>query len=132
MWTSNGYHADMQGVSGEIDANFGEPVRLTPVTKKPNFDPRPDESNAVDLVAVFSWRSSVAFRNEPGLIAKAGLIETRSPIFTFSRDALPWAIQQGDIITRCCSGEQFQVKSVEPDGVSRITCPSVQLGRASQ
>ena len=74
----------------------------------------------------------MAFRNEPTLTAKAGLVETRKPIFSFSRDALPWAIERGDVIERTCSGEKFEVTNIAPDGVSRITVEVVQLGRSSQ
>ncbi len=132
-YVSNGWRSDMQGVSATIDETFGEAVRLIPTEKRPNMQARPQPENAVELLGVFSWRSAMAFRAEGGLAgAKSGLIETREPYVTFSRDALPWAPQQLDQVQRGCDGALFEIKGVEPDGVSRITCRLVELGRSSQ
>jgi hypothetical protein len=132
-YVSNGWLGEMQNVSAEIDETFGEGVRIITTERRPNFEPKPSPENAVDVLAVFSWRSKLIFKPNSGtaMQTQEGLIETRVPIFSFSRDSLPWAPRQGDVIERLCSGEQFEVKNVEPDGISRITCPCVELGRQS-
>jgi len=133
-YVSESWHAGMQNVSAEIDESFGEPVKIIPCDKRPNFQPQPQPEHAVDAVAVFGWRSKMIFKPNSGtaMQTQEPFIETRVPVFGFSRNALPWALRQGDIIERLCSGEQFEVKTVEPDGVSRIVYPCLQLGRQSQ
>ncbi len=60
------------------------------------------------------------------------LIETSEPIFQFGYGVLPFPLRQSYRITRLCSGETFEITNVKPDGVSRIVCTVVQLGRQSE
>jgi hypothetical protein len=133
-FVSENWHAGMLGVSASIDESFGELVRIIPTSKRPNMQAKPQPEHAVEVLAVFSWRAKMVFKQNSGtaMQTQEGLIETRVPIFDFSRDALPWGLQQLDIIERVCSGEKFEIKNVQPDGVSRIVVDVVQLGRQSQ
>ncbi len=132
-YTSNGWRSAMQGVSREIDQTFGEAVRLIPTAKAPNMQAQPQPEHAFELLGVFSWRSAMALRTDgnPVTGGKAGLVETRDPYVSFSRDALPWAPQHLDQVQRRCDGALFEIKGVEPDGVSRIVCRLVELGRSA-
>jgi hypothetical protein len=132
---STGWRESMQTVAGKINAAFGEPVLLIPCDKQPNMQAQPQREHAVSLVAVFSWRSALALKT--GNLAMnrgegGGLVETRDPIATFARADLPFAIDHGDQIERCCDGALFEVKHTEPDGVSKVVCKLCQLGAPSQ
>lgn len=132
-YTSNGWRAEMQGVSAKIDETFGEAFRLIPTAKQPNMQATPQPEHAHELLGVFSWRSAMALRTEGNPISggKPGLIETRDPWVSFSREALRWAPQHLDQVRRLADGALFEIKGVEPDGVSRITCRLVELGRSA-
>jgi hypothetical protein len=133
MYVSNGWQADMQNVAEEIVSTFGEPLRITPCNRRPNYQPQPDPSHAVDVQGVFSWRAKVEYKQNAGTSSgQDAWVETREPIASFPRAALPWAVNIGDQVERLCDGNMFQVKSVEPDGVSMIVLKLLQLGRPSQ
>ncbi len=133
-YVSNGWLADMQGVAAENAATFGEPLLLIPADRRPNFQATPDPSRAFTVQGVFSWRSKMLFKQNSGnaLQTQEPFIESREPIASFPRDALPWSIRLGDQVQRLCSGDLFEVKGVEPDGVSMTTLRLLQLGRQSQ
>ena len=133
MYTNGNWHSEMQGVSAAIDDTFGEQVTVTPCCRRPNFQPAPQPEHAIALLAVFSWRAKMIFKLNSGTNAgQEGLAESREPIFSFSRAALPWAFALGDQITRDCDGAMFEIKTVAPDGVSRIVAACVQLGLQTQ
>ena len=121
---------EMQDVSATIDETFGEMVTLTPCAEnRPNFPPVMFKGQDVTLLAVFSWRTIEKFPS-----GKAGglIVEEREPMFAFSQDALPWAIQHHDRITRFCDGTMFDVVKTKPDGISRIVVHVNQLGKSHQ
>ncbi|MCW2284910.1 hypothetical protein M2323_002736 [Rhodoblastus acidophilus] len=125
--------AGMQDVSASIDQEFGEVVTIIPCKMRPNFRPQPLEDHAVTLMAVFSWRSLMVLKINSGTTTRADpMAESRKPVFSFSREALPWALNSGDLIRRECSGDVFEITGVEPDGVSRIVARTTQMGRQSQ
>ena len=133
-YTNSSWLSEMQGASAVIDQTFGELVTVTPADRRPNYQAEPQPEHAVELQAVFSWRSKTIFKPNKGTSLGNGdaFIESREPIFGFSRDALPWALRAGDIIARHCDGTEFEITTVAPDGVSRVTVNCVQLGRQSQ
>ena len=132
-YVSNGWLSDMQGVAAENAATFGEPLLLIPCDRRPNFQAKPDPSRGVIVQGVFSWRSKMVFKLNAGTSpGQDGLAESREPIASFPRDALPWSIRLGDQLERLCDGTLFEVKGVEPDGVSMTKLALLQLGRQSQ
>lgn len=135
-FTFDNWRAGVQRVSAEIDNVFGERIILVPCLKRPNFTQQLYIDNAVELLGVFSLRADVAFKRNMfgGANSHGGaeLVETRDPIVSFSHRALPWPLQHGDVVRRCASGEEYEIKSIEPDGTARVTCHLVQLGRQSQ
>lgn len=60
------------------------------------------------------------------------LISASMPVFTFRYGELRVPLRQSYRITRQCSGETSEVTDVKPDGVSRIVCKVVQLGRQAK
>ncbi len=132
-YVSNGWLPDMQNVAAEIASTFGEALLLIPCDRRPNFQAKPDPSRGVQIQGVFTWRSKMVFKLNAGDSSRqSGLADSREPVASFPRDALPWSINLGDQVERLCSGELFEVKSVEPDGVSMTTLRLLQLGRQSQ
>jgi hypothetical protein len=127
------WRAGMQDVSAAIDDAMGELVTVTPVTSLgPNFASVAAESKAVTVTAVFTSKAkTVMMGNEHrfGGHTLSPLVSTSEPIFSFDYCVLPFPIKQSYRITRLCSGETFEVKDVQPDGVSRIVVKVVQLGR---
>ncbi|MDR3572133.1 MAG: hypothetical protein P4L81_08205, partial [Candidatus Pacebacteria bacterium] len=129
----NGWLPDMQNVAEEIASTFGEPLKLIPCDRRPNCQARADPSNAVEVQGVFSWRAKMVFKLNNGTSSgQDGLAESREPIASFPRAALPWAVRLGDQVERLCGGNLFEVKSAEPDGVSMIVLKLLQLGRSNQ
>jgi hypothetical protein len=133
---TDNWRAGMQGTSAAIDETMGELVTVTPATVPAiNFPSVADPSKAVTVTAVFTSKAKSVWTGSEG---KAGghtispLIETSEPIFQFGYGTLPFPIRQSYRITRLCSGETFEVTNVKPDGVSRIVCTVVQLGRQSE
>jgi hypothetical protein len=132
---TDNWRAGMQDVSAAVDDTMGEWVTVTPVeTLTINFPGQPDPSRAVTVTAVFTSRAkTVLMGDNSGRVASghsiSPLISTSEPVFTFGYGVLPFAIRQHFRITRECSGETFEVKDVQPDGVSRIVVKVVQLGR---
>ena len=60
-----------------------------------------------------------------------GLVQSQDPLSTFSHAALPWLPQRRDRIRRReLDGTMFEVTATKSDGVSRVTCDLVELGRA--
>jgi hypothetical protein len=132
-YVSNGWQADMQNVAGEIASTFGEPLLLIPCERRPNFQATPDPSRAVTVQGVFSYRSDGVFKLNAGTSSGQDmLVESRKPIASIPRASLPWSINLGDQVQRLCDGMLFEVKGVEPDGVSMTTLRLLQLGRQSQ
>lgn len=133
---ADNWRAGMQDVSAAIDETMGELVTVTPVLPvKPNFPSEPEPDKAVTARAVFtSLHKTVILSNERrvGTTSVAPLVSTREPIFSFGYGVLPFAVGQHYRITRVCSGETFEVTDVQPDGVSRIVCKVVQLGRQKE
>lgn len=133
---TNNWRAEMQEVSAAIDDTMGELVTVTPASvPAPNFPSVPDLAKAVTVVAVFTSESKTMLMGNEGRFSGhslSPLIETSDPVFTFGYGVVPFSLRQGYRITRICSGETFEIKNVKPDGVSRIVCPVVQLGRQSE
>src|SRR5271166_1342884 len=109
MYTSQGWLSDMQGVAAENAATFGEPLLLIPADRRPNFQAKPDPSRGVTVQGVFSWRAKMIFKQNSGnaMMTQEPLIESREPIASFPRAALPWAIGLGDQVQRLSSGDLF-------------------------
>ena len=130
---TDNWRAGMQEVSAAIDDTFGELVTVTPAdVQKPNFPSVADPSKAVTVTAVFTSKAKTILMGSEGKIgghSVSPLVETSEPIFSFGYGVLPFPIRQSYRITRICSGETFEVTDVKPDGVSRIVCKVVQLGR---
>lgn len=130
------WRAGMQEVSAAIDESFGELVTVTPAdVQRPNFPSEADPSKAVTVTAVFSSKAKTILMGGEGKLgghSLSPLVETSEPIFSFSYGVLPFPIRQSYRITRLCSGEVFEVTNVKPDGVARIVCKVVQLGRQSE
>ena len=130
---ASNWRAGMQDASAAIDETMGELVTVTPAeSPKPNFPSVVDLSRSVTVTAVFTSKAKTILMGSEGRIgghSVSPLVETSEPIFTFGYGVLPFAIRQGYRITRLCSEEMFEVKNVEPDGVSRIVVKFVQLGR---
>ncbi|MFS8081900.1 MAG: hypothetical protein ACMG51_00500 [Ginsengibacter sp.] len=133
LFPDQSWRSGMQDVSIAIDQSMGELVTVTPANvQRPNFPSVPDSSRAVAVTAVFMRKAkTVLMGNEHRLSGHSlsPLVETSEPIFSFSLDALPFPILQSYRITRLCSGEVFEVTKPESDGVSRINCKVVQLGK---
>lgn len=133
---TNNWRAEMQKVSAAIDDTMGELVTVTPASAPaPNFPSVPDPTGAVTVVAVFTSESKTVIMGNEGRFSGhslSPLIETSDPVFTFGYGVAPFPLCQSYRITRVCSGETFEIKDVKPDGVSRIVCPVVQLGRQSE
>lgn len=127
----------MATLAGTIDATFGETLRIIPCTSRPNFPTEAHEDQAVIVQGVFTAKPELVMRSnsiahkgaEP-----AGLVESRVPVFSFARAQLPWAINRGDRIARCCApDETYEVTRIESDVTAqRITVHVVQLGRLEQ
>ena len=111
-------------VSADIDEEFGEPIVITPCTARPNFQAEPDPSRPPYAVrGVFRNRSAT------GLGQHAGVkVDSRAPHVSFDRDRLRYPPEQGTRLQRA-DGNWFEVTSVEPDGLARVTCHLNQLGR---
>jgi hypothetical protein len=135
---SDDWRAGMQDVSAAIDDTMGELVTVTPaVVHTPNFPSVTDVSKAVTVVAVFTSKAKTVVMGEQSGKLSTGhsispLISTSEPIFSFGYGVLPFTIRQSYRIKRECNGETFEVTDVKPDGVSRIVCKVVQLGRQSE
>lgn len=133
---SNNWRVAMQDASAAIDETMGELVTVTPASvERPNFPSVPDPSQAVTVTAVFTSKAKTVLMGNESRVAGhsvSPLIETSEPIFSFGYGILPFPMRLSYRITRLCSGEVFEVKAVEPDGVSRIVCKVVQLGRQSE
>ena len=123
-----------ENVASTIDDAFGECVIVTPTVFRPNHQPMPDASQAFQTIATFTWRSKIVFKQNSGamLQQQEALIETRAPVFSFSRHNLPMSLQHLWQVTRLSDGNVFEISSVEPDGVSRILVQTKQLGRPTQ
>ncbi|MHC2521678.1 hypothetical protein [Bradyrhizobium diazoefficiens] len=136
---TNNWHAGMQDVSAAIDESMGELVEVTPYvgTPVPNFPAVPDPTKAVRATAVFTNKArSVIMGENSGRIASghsiSPIVSTSEPVFSFGYGVLPFPLRQGYRITRLCNQALYEVKDVQPDGVSRIEVKVVQLGRAKE
>jgi hypothetical protein len=133
---TDNWRAGMQDVSAAIDDTMGELVRVTPASPPaPNFPATADASRAVTVTAVFTSKAKTVLMGNENRISGhsvSPLIETSEPIFSFAMGVLPFPICQHYRITRLCSGEVFEVTKPESDGVARIVCKVVQLGRQSE
>ncbi|MDO8980302.1 MAG: hypothetical protein Q7V17_13820 [Afipia sp.] len=130
MFETN-WRADMQDVSAAINETMGEPVTITPATRKPNFQSTPDFARSASAIAVFSWKSRSIFKEQTGKNGHAGPlmeVESREPTFSFTTSQLPFPLWPGYRIARC-AGHVFEITAVEPDGVARTVVHVVQLGR---
>jgi hypothetical protein len=132
---TDNWRAGMQDVSAAIDDTMGEWVTVTPAGfSAPNFPSIMNRSLAVTVRAVFtSVAKTVVMGDNVGRIASghslSPLISTSEPIFSFGYGVVPFPILQKYQIKRECNGETFEVTDIKPDGVSRIVCKVVQLGR---
>ena len=128
------WRAGMANVSASIDSVFGEPLTLIACLSRPNFPTEPDRATKpVTLSGEFLYRAKLALdsgHGRGGQHGSGGLIESQQPIATFSHASLPWLPQRGDRIQRQVDGTTFEVTAVKSDGVSRVTCDLVELGRS--
>ena len=136
MTFADNWHSGMQAAASAINEAFGETLTIIPCDRQPNYEPQPHLDHAVTLTGVFSYRSVAVLDTGHGVVRRGhspqAIVESRKPYARFAHRDLPWGLQQGDRIERCCSGEVFEVTSVQPDGVSSITVDLVQLGLPSQ
>jgi hypothetical protein len=141
LFPNSNWRTEMQMVSGAIDETMGELVTIIPfILPKVNFPAVPDRLNpARTVTAVFKNKAKTVIMGNEGKIggghAISPLVETSEPIFEFSYDvlrSLPYAINQGYRIERCCDGAVYEVTNIKPDGVSRVCVTVVQLGRPSE
>ncbi|MEH2476190.1 hypothetical protein V1281_002640 [Nitrobacteraceae bacterium AZCC 2161] len=134
--TYRGYMADC---ADAIDDLMGERVILTPTIRRPNYQPEPETSKAVEVIAVFTWVSEMSLGGSgKGKTYGSGgtdfvlPVQSRKPLFSFKANYLPFPIQRGFRIQRCVDASLWDVTDVKPDGVSRIAVDVVQLGLAAQ
>jgi hypothetical protein len=139
MQFADNFRGYMVEVAEAIDQEMGEMVTVTPTIAPPNFSPIAQPSKAVNVVAVFAWISETGFSSADSKrtsgnreIDLAPLVQTRKPRFSFKANCLPWPILRNYMIQRHCDATIWQVTAVKPDGVSRIECAIVQLGRQTQ
>lgn len=134
MFVNSDWRAGMENVAREIDNAFGECVRVIPTRTKPNMQAIPLYDEAFVVTATFTWRSKMVFKQNSGTMfqTQEPFLETRVPTFTFSRHNLPRGLTHLMQIERLCDGTIFEITSIEPDGVSRITAHVNQLGRQKQ
>jgi hypothetical protein len=129
---SDNWRAGMQEVSAAIDETQGELVTITPASApRPNFPSVADPSRSVTVTGVFKNKARTIIMGSEGKIgghSLSPLVETSEPVFEFGYGVLPYPLQQGYRITRCCNGATYEVTNVKPDGVSRICVRVVQLG----
>jgi hypothetical protein len=133
----NEWHEGMQRVALAVEESMGEPVTVTPVKSGgPNFPNIPEPEKAVDALAVFTSKAETVLMGEgqriSGGLSLSPLITTSKPVFQFRYGALPWPLRQGYRILLHRTGETFEVKDVQPDSVSKIVVPVVQLGRQKE
>ena len=131
MFTDENWRGKMQGASAEIDRRFGESFFVACTIKRPNRAPEPSDVPPFEIQGVFSHRSGTAFKNIYGQ-SGGTIVETRVPIVTISHRACPYALQNGDVLTRVVDGTQWEVTKVAPDGVARIVLDLTQRGQAIQ
>ncbi len=130
---SNNWRAGMQDVSAAIDDTFGEIVTVTPVLPgKPNFPSTPQPERAVTVTAVFTSPHKRIMMGDFERVDRPLPVSTSEPSFSFGRDVLPFPVRQGYRIQVCRTGEVFEAKDQQSDGVARIVVPVVQLGRQSE
>ena len=134
MFVNQDWRCGMENVAAAIDDAFGECVIVTPTLFKPNHQPIADTATAFQTVATFTWRNVVKFKQNSGTAfqTQEPFVESREPVFSFSRHNLPMALKHLWQITRLCDGNVFEITKVEPDGVARIVVNAVQLGRQEQ
>lgn len=122
----------MQDVSRAITTHLGgELVLVTPaLATKPNFPAEMGHDKAAHAMAIFLAPSANVDMRTGRRMDAGAVISTRSPRFELEyRHGLPFEPRQGFWITRC-NRERFEIVDVKPDGVARIICTVVQLGRA--
>jgi hypothetical protein len=137
LYQQDSWRTAMQGVAAEIDATMGECVIVTPVdyaNSEVNFPKQMLPGSAVIVTAVYTETPTHALGKPSRMKYGSGyegapLVTTRKPGFSFAFGAVPFALGQGCRIERRCSGEIFEITDVKSDGVSRIECNVVQLGR---
>ena len=130
----------MSDAADAINATMGEYVTVTPYSAKPNFPSASDTTlPAFDIVMVFRNRASVAFDSKGSKrssnkhdIELAQMIRTSVPTFSVKTCELPFPLRQHYRIQRCATGDLYEITDLKADGVSRIECDVVQLGRNVQ
>jgi len=126
----------MQSTSAAIDAAMGEMLRIIPVDRKPNHQGTAQEEQAIVVRGVFTTHATLGLSDHSFGHQRSTdvIVETRKPIFSFARAQLPWGLQRGDRIQRCCNPEEiYEATRIESDVTSqRITVHVVQLGRMEQ
>lgn len=128
----------MAGLASTIDETFGEMLRITPCsvsTQGVNYPAEMHADQAINVRGVFTTRSELVMHNSSVSYrgAPSGLVETRTPIFSFARAQLPWGLQRHDQIARLCNDEIYEVTHIESDVTSqRIVVHVVQLRRMEQ
>jgi hypothetical protein len=139
MQFADNFRGYMVEVAEAIDQEMGEMVTVTPVFNKANFAPVAEPARSVNVVAVFAWISETGFSSTDSKrtsgnreIDLAPLVQTRKPRFSFKANCLPWPILRSYLIQRRCDASIWQVTAVKPDGVSRIECAVLELGRQTQ
>jgi hypothetical protein len=129
----------MDDCANAISDTMGETVTVFPYTAKPNFPSMPDPSLLpFSITAVFTHKAVMAFskKGEPASGNRefdlAPLISTRKPCFSVKACELPFPLRQHYRIERCWNKAVWEITDIKSDGISRIECDVVQLGRASQ
>jgi hypothetical protein len=133
------YRGYMAECADAIDELMGERVILTPMIRKPNYQPQPERDKEIEVVAAFTWVSKTSFSGAGnGKIHGSGgtafmlPVESRKPLFSFKANYLPFPLFRGYWIQRCVDASLWEVTVVKPDGVSRMAVEVVQLGLATQ
>jgi hypothetical protein len=129
---TDNWRAGMQDMAAAANETMGELVHVTPATAKPNYPSMEDLSKTVTVTAVFTNKARTVMLGNEGKIgglSVSPLLETSEPIFQFNYGTLPFHLQQGYRITRCCNGARYEVTNVKPDGVAFVFAKVVQLGR---
>jgi hypothetical protein len=127
----NTWKDGMQAFAAEADRQFGEPLSIIPMTRRPNLDAVRDTSRPIaEITGQFTYRAKDAWpgggsgqRHDKHPLP----VNSREPIMILSTCSLPYVIKAGDIVKRC-NGSQYEVQTVEPDGTAQIEYKLLMMG----
>lgn len=123
-----------------VDDEMGEWFILQPMRKPlqtnvnarmPNVNDRnmiDDSRPVLRILGIFRHE----YNYEPGDLHKGNRVINLSlsePYFIFDRKQLSYEMIKGDIFTRCCNGEVYEISDIKPGTYSRIETCLVQRGR---